>query len=216
MCIRDRNTTKLLSNDNKAVKQDHLPDLKQFFRVEAMFSKTSFLFFKGQLLDTTDSRVFRVINAREAKDTDQLDRFRKLYKREASYYKQISSIYNSAYGYFYYRDFYDGISIDRYIKKIGLNKKRKLSSFNSNDLKLILLIWKEINGVKFACKNLKENNILVSSKLKWNLKREVSINFVGFDSTDCSREKMINDIHQIFERLLGTSLYAEFRNHFKL
>ena len=87
---------------------------------------------------------------------------------------------------------------------------------SNKDLKLILQVWKEINGLKFACKKMQEGNILVQSRLKWNLTHEIKIKLVGFNSATCSKWEMIEDVHAIFERLLGQKLYSEFRNKFKL
>ena len=94
------------------------------------------------------------------------------------------------------------------MKDNEIYKKRKINQLTSNDLKLILQIWKEINGLKFACKNLQEDNILVNSKLKWNLSKEVNIKLVGFKMAFCEKAAMIEDFHRVFERQFGDSLYA--------
>ena len=203
----------LKSKSNKKA----LAELGQYLSIEKMYTDTEFMLFKGKLKGNEKLRVFRVIMADTAKDKNEMKRFRSLHDLESSYYNdKISSIYTMSFGRFYHRDFIQGTTLRNYITQNGINQKQGVTDLKTDELQLILALWKEINGLKIACKNLNEDNILVSTKRKWNLKKEINIHLVGISSATCSKEEMQEDLHQIFERQLGKGLYQQVRQKFKL
>ncbi len=194
-----------------------LAEMGQYLSIEKMYSDTEFMLFKGKLKGNEKLRVFRIILADDAKDKNEMKRFRSLHDLESSYYNdKISSIYTMSFGRFYHRDFIQGTTLRNYITQNGINQKQGVTDLKTDELQLILALWKEINGLNFACKNLNEDTILVSTKRKWNLKKEINIHLVGISSATCSMGEMQEELHQIFERQLGKELYQQIRQKFKL
>ncbi len=191
-------------------------DLEKYFQIEELYSNRTFLFFKGQIKSSSKERVFRFINKDQAKIPELMQQFRDLYTNESSYYNDLSPIVKNTAGYHYSRSFIAFQGLVEYFKKEQIRNKKSIKQLTTNNLKMILQIWNEINGLKFACKNMQEGNILVEKNLKWNLTQELKVKLVGFNSATCSKWEMIEDIHTIFERQLGQKLYSEFRNKFKL
>ena len=57
-------------------------------------------------------------------------------------------------------------------------------------------------------------NVLVITKRKWNLQKNMAIKIIGFTSQDCSKEDMIQHTHKMFGRLLERSSIQIFGKSF--
>ena len=117
---------------------------------------------------------------------------------------------------YYYREYIERQTLKQYVKKLGLTDKSTVEDLSSQDLKFILQIFKEVQDLPVAHANLSEENILVVSKRKWNLQKNLSIHFVGFTSDDISKAEMIKETHKMFARTLGDNFYKDFRKKFQL
>lgn len=191
-------------------------DLEHYFQLDDIYSTKEYLFFKGEKQEFKETKVIRFVDHQSTEHSNKLKGFQRLHQMESSYYPDVSSIQTIPIGQFYTRNFIEGMGLHNYMKNYKIHKRRNINQLNNSNLNLILQIWKEINGLNFACKNLQEGNILVQSKLKWNLTRQVTIKLVGFNAAVCPKSEMVEDFHQIFSRQFGQQLYSQIRNKFKL
>ncbi len=161
-------------------------------------------------------KVVRVLKHKDADDPKKLAAFQHLYKKELAYYDEVSEITSAKEGLFYYREYFERHTLKQHVKRLGLLDKSHVDDLNSQDLKFILQIFKEVKDLPVSHADITEENILVIAKRKWNLQKNFSIHFVGFTSADCSQEQMIQQTHKMFGRLVGDKFYTEFRKKFQL
>lgn len=155
-------------------------------------------------------KVARLLRTWEIEEKENLERFQYLYKKELVYYGELSQMYETGKGIYYYRDFLPYKSLKEHIKKSGLDKKKSLDKYTSKDIKLLLQVLEEVDRLTVSHANLNENNILVARKGLIN--HHLEIKFVGFTAKDCPMQEMREQVHSIFEALLGAKIYQEFRS----
>lgn len=156
-------------------------------------------------------KVLKLLSAEDAKIPVRWEAFQQLYKKELTYYGELSEIETAAEGKYYSRNYLERNTLKDYVKRSGMADKDSFTDLSSSDLKFILEVFKEVENLNVTHADLNENNILVISKRKWNLQREAEIKFAGFTSKDCAPEEMIARLHEIWGKLLGEKVYKEFR-----
>ncbi len=159
--------------------------------------------------------VLRTLHPDKADNQSNLDGFHELYRQEASYYPHISPIQNWKGGKYYFRKTISGLLLSEYFNKENMKKNGRLKELTNNDLKVIDAVWNEINGLNFACKNLQSDNILIHSKTKWNFKKDFQVVLIGLHASNYPKAKMYEDVHTLFEKLLGDQVYNRLREHIK-
>ena len=217
--------------DNKInlVPEEKVEPVKKLVKTKKIDKSLSDIFIiKGALPDNefstkkvimngeSEPKVVKVLGAKESIDPNKVARFRKLYEKEIKYYLEISEISEAAEGLYYYRNYLERTTLKDYVKKIGLDTKLDIDSLSSTDLKFILQVFKEVRELPVGHASLTEDNILVISKRKWNLQKNVEIKFVGFTVEDATQDEMIEQTHEVFSRLLGKAFYKDFREKFQL
>jgi len=180
--------------------------------IDEIYSNKGLLFFKGRLKNSNKLLVFRLLKNSDQSDEALVRRFNGLYGREFGYYSGVSPVVYALFGSYYYRFYIEGEPLHWHLRKRGMHEKRNLREFNSGDLKLIFKVWEVVNDLPFATKGLQEGNFIVSSPKKWSLNREPKVHIVGLDASDYTREKMNLDVHQMFERHLGKTVYHRLRD----
>ena len=163
-----------------------------------------------------EMKVVRLLSVKDQKDEEQVKKFKHLYKKELSYFEDMSELSESKEGLYYYRPFLERNTLKDHVVKLGLDKKKNLDDLSSSDLKFILQIFKEVRELKVSHANLTEENILILAKRKWNLQKNMEIKFIGFTSEEVENQEMIEQTHTIFSKLMGEELYKEFREKFQL
>ena len=133
-----------------------------------------------------------------------------------SYYESVSDISESKEGLYFYRPFIERNSLKNYLINNGFNKKEKVESLSSNELKFMLMVFKEVRSLSQTHADLSEDTIIVQEKRKWSLQKNVAITFVGFTSEDVSNNDMVEATHKAFSRVMGDSFYQDFRRKFHL
>ncbi|HHH49782.1 MAG TPA: hypothetical protein ENK52_02255 [Saprospiraceae bacterium] len=211
--------TEVLPQEEQTLLQQHeeaLPILTSYFTINEIFPDTEFLSFRCQLKGDSSYKVVLFINNEEATIDEKMNSFLRLHRWSRSYYDQISDVFTTPNGRYFYRDYFEGSILTDYISKNGLDQKQTIEEFSSTDLALFLKIWQLLNGLKFAYKNVSTDNFIVTSRLKWNLKKEIGVKLVGFHSDESSKAEMILEVHNIFENLIGKKLYTVFRQKFNM
>ncbi len=193
-----------------------LADLEQYFDVEQIYPNADFVFFKGKAKGESTFKIIRLLRKAHMGSKEKIKSFQRLYRREASYYDQVSALLKTPVGNYYERNFINGVTLGEYLKRIGFVNKKSLEELNSQDYKIILQVLKEIENLKFASSGFNEDNFVVVSKMKWNFSKELSVKIVGFNSQDYSRSLMEADVHKMLTNLLGKTLYQDFRKKFNL
>ncbi|MEL6849557.1 MAG: hypothetical protein AAFP92_13640 [Bacteroidota bacterium] len=195
---------------------DQKLSLNDLFVTKGALPDPEFATKKAVAKSDQEVRVVRVLASKDLNDQGKKDRFFKLYEKELKYYQEMSEIEPSQEGLFYHRAFIERTTLKDYVKRMGLDKKLDIDALNSSDLKFILQVFKEVRELPTGHANLSEDNILVVSKRKWNLQKNVEIRFVGFTADDASKEQMTEQTHKVFAKLLGESFYKDFRQKFQL
>jgi hypothetical protein len=184
-------------------------DIASFALFEQNFPSTEFIYFKGKLKNERHLKVFRYL--KNNKDASAVLAFQRLFEREKSYYSDLSSLLNSADGAsYYYRNYIEGESLEKYVRQIGLHKKYRIKELTANDLELMLELWRSIYLLKFDYNTLSKKSFIVSQQWRLSLKKEVEISMIDFDTTDSTKTLMEQQLIEIFEELFGKNLTNEF------
>lgn len=196
--------------------EEALPILTSYFTINEIFPDTEFLSFRCQLKGDSSYKVVLFINNEETAIEEKMNSFLNLHRWSRSYYDQISDVFTTPNGRYFYRDYFEGSKLTDYFSKNGLDQKQTIEEFSSADLALFMKIWQLINGLKFAYKNVSTDNFIITSRLKWNLKKDIGVKLVGFHSAESSKAEMVLKIHNMFENLIGKKLYTAFRQKFNM
>ncbi len=197
-------------------KQFSLFELKRQFDVERIYQQVEFTQFDGFKKGETSRKVFHLINADDANDPNLLDRFKRIYLKESAYYQSVSSIQTIPFGKFYYRDFFEGISFRQYAQKRKFKKRFTLDKLSKDDLKVILLIWKEIDKIEFPWQALNADNILILETRNWKMVKSFDVQLKGCDASAYDRISLINRTHEVLKNEIGVDLYETLREKFKI
>lgn len=188
-------------------------NLGWFFRVEQYYALHSCLSFKGKTKENNETRMFYFLPLEASRA--QIVCFEILRDRNLLYYgKVVSDIEASAIGSYYSRPYFDGVGLGTYIKNIELDKKIFFNELTSNELELLLEVWKEINRLPFATKISDANQLLINTKWKLPFNKKISVTLTHLDVQDIETNEMYDDVHQIFQQLLSKSLYEFFKANF--
>ncbi|MCB0839278.1 MAG: hypothetical protein KDD99_21550 [Bacteroidetes bacterium] len=190
--------------------------LNDLFLIKGALKDPEFSTKKVTLYADHEPKVVKVLTAKEVNSPEKVARFIQLYEKELSYYNEMSELGVAKEGLYYFRDFIERTTLKDYVNKIGLDKKLSIEELTSSELKFILQVFKEVRELTVPHSNLSEDNILVVSKRKWNLQKNVEIKFIGFTADNTDEQGMIEETHKIFARLMGKEFYADFREKFQL
>ena len=211
--------TQVKAKENKDVFQSDpksLPGLSDLFAIKGSLPDPEFSTKRVLMKGDPSPKVVRVLNHKEGQNSEKKAAFKRLYRKELAYYEDVSQLTAAKEGVFYYREYLERNTLKQYVKKLGLNNKSSVEDLNSQDLKFILQVFKEVKDLPVSHANITEENILVISKRRWNLQKNVSIHFVGFTSEDSSKDQMVQQTHKMFARLFGEKFYGDFRKKFQL
>lgn len=198
------------------------PSLSAIFNLENAIVGEEFPSRKAQFKGDSVVKLVRLLPTDQPEDPEAFQRFEKLHQKELAYYGtqgEISEISEAKEGKYYFRDFLDRSTLKEFIQKSGLDRKQKVEDLSSEDLKFILLVFKTVQELEVSHNQLNEDNILVVNKKRGLFSRnggQSDIRFIGFTSEDASVEKMTEDTHAAFNRILGDKFYSEFRKQFQL
>ncbi|MEZ4775284.1 MAG: hypothetical protein R3D00_19015 [Bacteroidia bacterium] len=190
--------------------------LNDLFLIKGALKDSEFSTKKVTLYADHEPKVVKVLSSKEVSNPQKVSQFLKLYDKELTYYMEMSELGVAKEGLYYFRDYIERTTLKEHIGKMGLDKKVNVEDLNSSDLKFILQIFREVRELAVPHADLTDENILVVSKRKWNLQKNVEIKFVGFTSADVSHDEMIAQTHKIFGKLLGEEFYRDFREKFQL
>ncbi|RMG19337.1 MAG: hypothetical protein D6730_21710, partial [Bacteroidetes bacterium] len=194
----------------------NLMRMYDLFDVDAVLIDHEFTTKKVTQIDSGAKKIIRILDSAAMTNPVQLANFKKLYKKELKYFKELSEIHTVQEGMYYSRDYVESLSLKEYIRKMGIDKKTSIDQLKSADLKLLLQVFREINTLEVSHAHLDEDNIQVVLNRKWTLRRDIEIRFSGFTSEDCTQEDMEKQLHQIFGKLLEAQVYADFRERFNI
>ncbi|GAB4422460.1 MAG: hypothetical protein OHK0039_38510 [Bacteroidia bacterium] len=197
-------------------KKAPLISLNDIFVIKGALPDHEFAMKKVTFHADSEMKVVRLLPIKDREQENKFARFQKLYEKELKYYGDMSEITESKEGLYYYRDYLERSTLKDHVKRLGLDKKLKLEDLSSTDLKFILQIFKEVRELPVPHADLNEETILVLSKRKWNLQKNVEIRFVGFTADDATPEEMIEMTHAAFGRMMGETFYKDFREKFQL
>jgi uncharacterized protein YqfB (UPF0267 family) len=188
--------------------------LENIIQTERIYPNSEFILLKGKIKGSKIDRIFRIISTNELDRIENLQKFRRLYERVSRYYDNVSKIFRSNFGLFYYRDFIEGVPLNRYIRQHGIDKKEHLRDLSSEDLKLIFHLWKEVKEMDFSYTTFQSHNIIVTKDVKWNLSEEISVKFTGIRSDVSTKEEMEERLHEVLNELLYDGVYEAFKEKF--
>lgn len=184
--------------------------LSHLFVIQKWNATQEFLQFDGRQKSSNENMTVRVLKKQHSAD-ENLD-FRLLHEREAAYYENVSSLLESDFGWYYTRPFLDGELLESYIKKAGINQKYSLNDLSSNDLELVLSIFKAVESLTFRC-HLGKENFLVQTRRKLNLTKIVEVKIININTKTIDSQESEKQINAMLETLLGHNLYQEFIYH---
>ena len=198
------------------------PAKKQLFSLGDIFSLkkdlpdtefiTKIVSFRGDSVNQT----LRLLKDSSSLNSHQIEEFKKLHAKEVAHYETVSDISESKEGLYFYRPYIERNSLKNYLTKQGMNKKEHVDDLSSNELKFILMVFKEVRSLAQSHADLNEENILIQEKRTWSLAKNIEISFVGFTAKDATNAEMIEATHEAFSRIMGANFYQEFRKKFQL
>lgn len=188
--------------------------LENIIQTERIYPNSEFILLKGKIKGSKIDRIFRIISTNELDRIENLQKYRRLYERVSRYYDNVSKIFRSNFGLFYYRDFIEGVPLNRYIGQCGIAQKESLKDLSSEDLKLIFHLWKEVKEMDFSYTTFQAHNIIVTKEVKWNLSEETSVKFTGIRSDVSTKEEMEDRLHEVLDELLYDGVYQAFKEKF--
>lgn len=160
-------------------------------------------------------QTLRLFKETDLEDTDRMEAFMKLHQKEKAFYGEVSEISEAKEGLYYYRPFIERNTLKNYLINNGFTKKERVESLSSNELKFILMVFKEVRSLPQPHADLNEETIIVVEKRKL-LQKTLEITFVGFTSEDVSNNEMVEATHKAFSKVMGESFYHDFRKKFQL
>ena len=197
-------------------KKPALISLSDIFVIKGSLPDEEFATKRATFHADSDPKVVRLLPAAKAADPQAHIRFQHLYEKELAYYGDMSEITEAKEGKYYYRGYLERTTLKEHAQRLGLGKKQQLEDLSSADLKFILQVFKEVRELPVSHAALTEETILIMSKRRWNLAKDMEIRFVGFTADDATPEEMIESTHQAFARIIGQDLYQAFRKQFQL
>lgn len=160
-------------------------------------------------------KIIRMITDGELARPELKESFQRMYEKEKNYYRFNNLIQNAPGGAkYYFRDYYQGVSLRKYIQKLNLLRKRSYKDLKSNDINLIHAVLEATSHLPVSHRRLNEDHILVFAHKQW-LRRQVDIHitFIGFTGEDATKEEMTKQVESMFERVLSPGVYADFKKH---
>ncbi len=193
-----------------------VPILSSLFEVRGVLPDNEFQTKKVYDKKTKELRVLRLCSKQKKNDTESKKKFQHLYEKELAYYGELGDIKEVEEGSYYLRPYFERNTLKEYVRRTEISNKKSIEQLGSSELKLILMVMKEINDLQISHVDINENNILVITKRRWGMNKDMSIKLVGITSEDIPREDMIAQSHRMWERLLGEGFYKHFREKFNL
>jgi len=190
--------------------------LHQLYQIKGVLPDSEFQTKKGYSLMDKEMKVIRIVSTDDAQKQEVYARFKKLYEKELQYYGELSDIMTAKDGKYYTRNYLERITLKEYVRKIGLYNKRSFEELSSSDLKFIFQVLKEVNDLQVSHANINEDNLIIVPKRKWGWNRDIEFRLVGFTSEDRTHKQMEQMVHEIWERIIGSSVYNEFRQKFNI
>ncbi len=189
-------------------------DLELYFEIDKYLASSYFLYFIAKLKGDNRFYVFRLMTSEQANDAQKMQKFRQIHEREASYYHHCSSIFAFPFGQYYYREHIEGTRLKEYVQQIGMDKKYHLGDLKSNELELILSIWRTIHGLKFSYSSINSDSFVVTTQRKFPMRTLTHVQLINIDGSECTQDEMEEQLHLMLSHLLGAQLYKEIRNTF--
>ncbi|MEM6630154.1 MAG: hypothetical protein AAF694_10805 [Bacteroidota bacterium] len=204
------------AQQTQSTEEESFPLLTDLFEVRGVLPDSEFNTKKVIDKKSKETFVLRLLSGQRQDEEESVDKFNYLYEKELTYYGQLSDVRSVKEGLYYLRPFYERNTLKEYVRKTELFNKRAIEELGSNELKLILQVMKEVNDLPISHADINEHNILVLTKRRWRLHKDMTIKIVGFTSDDITKEEMEKQFHTMWERLLGEGFYKDFRNKFSL
>ncbi|MEM6765599.1 MAG: hypothetical protein AAF655_11750, partial [Bacteroidota bacterium] len=190
--------------------------IEEIFEISGVLLDPEFITKKVTHIINHDVKVIKILPTEDLENEERVKAFEIVYQKELIYYQELSEIFQAKEGKYYFRTYIERNTLKDYVRKTGLDKKDSFEKLNSNDLKLILEVWREVKGLSISHSNLSEYNILVLTKRKWNFSKDMEIRLVGFTSGEASEKEMEEQVHKIWSKLIGADVYLDFRKKFKI
>ncbi|MEM8898573.1 MAG: hypothetical protein AAGC85_10730 [Bacteroidota bacterium] len=190
--------------------------LEEIFEISGVLLDPEFITKKVTHIINHDVKVIKILPTEDLENEARVNAFDIVYQKELAYYQELSEVFQAKEGKYYFRNYIERNTLKDYVRKTGLDKKDSFEKLNSNDLKLILEVWREIKGLDISHSNLSEYNILVLTKRKWNFSKDMEIKLVGFTSGESTEKEMEEQVHKIWSKLIGADVYLDFRKKFKI
>jgi hypothetical protein len=196
-------------------RQAQHPSLNDLFELESVIADPEFVTKRMKLRKTGVRKIVRFIDNAALANPVLAARFQKLYRKELTYYGEMSEIQPVAEGQFYMREHFEGVTLSQFARKSGLAQKTRISELGAEELKLIYLLLKHISNMVVSHTMLHEDHIWIHSERSWiRRSKEIDVQVGGFSSEDCDAEAMRQQLHQILRRLMRPGLYEEVCNKF--
>ncbi len=188
--------------------------LEIYFDIDKYLASSYFLYFIAKLKGDNRFYVFRLMTNEQTNDRPKMQKFKQIHEREASYYHHCSSIFTFPWGQYYYREYIEGTRLKEYVQQLGMDKKYHLGELKSNELELILSIWRTINGLTFSYPSITSDSFVVTVQRKFPMRTLTSVQLINIDGAECTHDEMEDQLHLMLSHLLGAQLYKEIRNTF--
>ncbi len=212
--VAKKETPKPATNTGRS-KASSGTQLSNVFKTKSKLGNIGFDAQVGELVHQPGEKVLRFISNSDLKNSNMKASFENLHTKESMYYENTSPIHGADFGKYYYRESVEGEPISEYVKKNAARFKSDIEKWSSQDLKLILKIWKEVTNLDHSY-DLEADDIIILSKLTWSLKREMDIKLVNFKAKEISKKQMEDKMHKVLLQLFGKKIYQNLRKKFSI
>ena len=169
------------------------------FVIEKRFSDQEFLLFKGYRKSKGVKRYYRFISHEDYKSIDRRAAFIKLYKKVQLIYPEISTLIKSKAGHYYYLEDMGAQPLKQVIARSRI-KKGSNGIFKSEDIQLLLDIYKKLDELPITFQNLTIDNIYVKQKGWWRVSGTNEVYFLGITSADSTKEEMTSKLDDLIKQ----------------
>ncbi|MBT8220108.1 MAG: hypothetical protein KJP00_09795 [Bacteroidia bacterium] len=180
--------------------------LSDEFVVKERFKDQEFLLFRGYKKLNRIVRLHRYVDYKDFKDLDRSIAFISTYKKERKLYPTISMVVNGRSGKYYYFPDIKAASLRDIIAKsrLGIGSKRPVKS---DDLKVLIDIYRAIEKLPITFTNLTADNILIKQNKWWRSGGENEIFFLGVNSENTTKEDMTQKLDDLLQSLMNPETF---------
>lgn len=183
------------------------------FVVEERVKDQSFLLFFGSIRNDGNRRMIRYISYKDYASLENKTAFIKVYKKERKVFPKLGTVVNGRTGKYYTMPDIKAKSLKVVIAQARINKGSS-KNFKSEDIQLLLDIYKALDRLPITFTKVSVDNIFVRRREWWRRNSVNEVYFLGVTPEDSTKEIMTLKLNEELKKILDPTI-LEHIDHFK-